>query len=96
MNILKHFIQDIVKDDLKTFAQVIHNIRVCEEWTQVEMAKKLGCSAAFLCMVESGKRLVCISTAEKWADILGYSPEVFKKYAINDWVARMLKKQEEK
>jgi transcriptional regulator with XRE-family HTH domain len=53
--------------------------------SQAAMAKKLKVSSQKLCDFEKGRRLPSPQTAERWASILGVSPQV--------WVEAVLREQ---
>jgi transcriptional regulator with XRE-family HTH domain len=65
-----------------TFGSMLANIRETDEYTLAEMARKLGISRANLCDIEKGRKGVGIARADKWARLLGYSPELFVRLAL--------------
>ena len=67
-----------------TFARLIHSVRVTDEFTQVELASVLGISKSHLCDLEKGRRKISAERAAKFAEILGYSPEVWVSIALQD------------
>ncbi len=56
--------------------------------TQVDFATMLGISRQYLCDIEHGRRFVSPKIAEKFAKILGYSPEQFIKLCLQDMINR--------
>lgn len=72
-----------------TFGGLIHSLRMSDEISQVELAKKIGVSNRFLSDVEHNRRDVGISFAKKVAKALDYSIEPFIELLIRD----QLKKQ---
>jgi DNA-binding XRE family transcriptional regulator len=65
-----------------TFGQMLSCIRMCDEESQTNFAKKLGVSKAHLCDIEKGRRTVSLARAYSWGRKLGYSPELFVELAI--------------
>ena len=77
---------DILEKELGplTFGDMIKTIRLCEEWTQAEMAKKLNISCQNLCDIEKERKLVSPERAAKFAKILGQPVEFFIQISIQD------------
>jgi len=71
-----------------TFGGLLEAIRLCEESSQIEFAKRLNISKAHLCDIEKGRRHVSAARAAKFAKILGYSPERFVKLSFQDELNR--------
>lgn len=67
-----------------TFGGLIKSLRVCDEITQVDLAKKIGVSKQFLSDVEHNRKDIGISFAKKMADALGYSIEPLIELIIRD------------
>lgn len=67
-----------------TLGVAIRSIRLSEEETQTDFAKKLKVSTQYLCDLEHNRKIVSPKKAKKFADILGYSPEQFIALAIQD------------
>ena len=67
-----------------TLGNFLWSVRLCEEKSQREFAKKLGISSQYLCDVEHGRKTVSPKKAKKFAEKLGYLPEQFVKLAIQD------------
>ena len=65
-----------------TFGRLIAAIRVGEEITQTDFARRLGVSKAHLCDVEKDRRIVSPIRANQWAKKLGYDPEQFIEFAL--------------
>jgi transcriptional regulator with XRE-family HTH domain len=65
-----------------TFAELVHTIRECEQWTLEQTARKLSVSRSHLCDVEKGRKTVSPERAAHWAKILGYSESQFVRLAI--------------
>jgi len=72
-----------------TFGGFIRSLRMCDEITQVELAKKLGVSKQFLNDVEHNRKEVGFAFAKKISSTLGYSIETFLELLIR----QQLKKQ---
>ena len=71
-----------------TFGRMIESIRLSDEISQVELAKRLGISRAHLCDIEKGRRLATPQRAAKFAEVLGYSVTQFVATAIEDQLRR--------
>ncbi len=71
-----------------TLGRLIWAIRESEEITQVELAKKLGCSKQHLCDVEHDRKNISPRTAANYAKILGYSQEQFIRLALQNIIDR--------
>lgn len=73
-------------DEKLTLGNFIYAIRKGEEMTQAEFAKILGISKQYLCDIERGRRFVSPKAAERFAKMLGYSPEQFVRLCLQDMV----------
>ncbi|MBF0493355.1 MAG: helix-turn-helix transcriptional regulator [Deltaproteobacteria bacterium] len=71
-----------------SFGKMINSLRVCDEISQIDLAKKTGISRAFLCDIEKGRRLASPALAAKLAKLMGYSVEHFISVAIQDQLRR--------
>ena len=67
-----------------TFGQMINSLRVADEFSQIDLAKKMKISRAMLCDIEKGRRVVSLKTAKKFAKVLGYSEEQFVTQVLQD------------
>jgi len=67
---------------------LIYAIRESEGKTQVEFAKKLGCSKQHLCDIEHDRKRISPRMAATYAKILGYSQEQFIRLALQDIIDR--------
>lgn len=67
-----------------TFARMMRALRESEEWTQKQMAKRLGVTTAHICDIEQGRKSVSPSRAARFAKILGYSEKQFVRLALQD------------
>lgn len=65
-----------------TLGKLINSIRLCDEVSQVEFARKLGMSRQQLCDIEHDRKIVSPKLAAKYATILGYSPSQFIRLAL--------------
>jgi transcriptional regulator with XRE-family HTH domain len=65
-----------------TLARLIQSIRLGEEVTLAEFAKKLGVSRQHLCDIEKGRKVVSPERAARFAMVLGYSKEQFVALAL--------------
>ena len=71
-----------------TLGSLIRSIRMSDEITQVELAKKVGISKQFLSDVEHDRKDVGISFAKKISEALGYSIEPFIELLIRNQLKR--------
>lgn len=71
-----------------TFGGAIRSLRLCDEISQVELAKKIGVSKQFLSDVEHDRKEVGIGFAKKVAASLGYSIEPLIELLIRDQLKR--------
>jgi transcriptional regulator with XRE-family HTH domain len=71
-----------------TFGSLIHSLRISDEITQVELAKRVGVSKQFLSDVEHNRKDVGIAFAKKISDALGYSIEPLIELLIRDQLRR--------
>lgn len=78
-----------VRGNELTFGKMLESLRVCDELTQVQMARKLGVSRAHLCDIEKGRRAVTPEKAAEFAEVLGYSKNQFVAQAIEDSLRRI-------
>lgn len=74
--------------DTMTFGGLVHSLRMSDEITQVDLAKKIGVSKQFLSDVEHNRKEVGINFAKKIADALGYSIEPLIELLIRDQLRR--------
>ena len=78
-----------LNDGPLTFSQMIESIRMADEISQVDLAKKMGMSRAHLCDIEKGRRIVTVERAAQFAKILGYSVHQFVALALEDQLKKM-------
>lgn len=67
-----------------SFGRMIESLRLADEVSQVDLAKKMRISRAYLCDIEKGRRMVSIERAAKFAKVMGYSVNQFIGVAIED------------
>lgn len=71
-----------------TFGGLVRSLRMSDEISQVDLAKKLKVSKQFLSDVEHNRKEVGISFAKKVAGVLGYSIEPLIELLIRDQLRR--------
>jgi transcriptional regulator with XRE-family HTH domain len=71
-----------------TFGGLVHSLRISDEITQVDLAKKIGVSKQFLSDVEHNRKDVGISFAKKISEALEYSIEPLIELMIRDQLRR--------
>lgn len=67
-----------------SFGEMVRSMRLCDEVTQADLARKLGVSRQFLNAVELGKSQVGLDFAKRVADALQYSAEPFAEILIRE------------
>jgi len=65
-----------------TFGKMIQSLRICDELSQVELARKMGLTRANLCDIEKGRRMVSPAIAAKFAKVMGYSVHQFVSLSL--------------
>lgn len=71
-----------------TFGRLIRSLRISDEISQIELAKKIGVSKQFLNDIEHNRKDVGIGFAKKIASALGYSIEPFLELLIKQQLKR--------
>jgi transcriptional regulator with XRE-family HTH domain len=69
-----------------TFGAAVEALRVGEEISQAEFARKLRVSRQYLCDIEKGRRLVSPEQAARFAKAFGHPPNVLVRLALQDAV----------
>ena len=69
-----------------SFGAAVEALRVGEEISQAEFARKLRVSRQYLCDVEKGRRLVSPEQAARFAKAFGHPPNVLVRLALQDAV----------
>jgi len=70
------------------FGGTVESIRLSEECSQAEFAKKLGISPSHLCDIEKGRKTVSAARASAFAAILKMSEAQFVRLALQDEIER--------
>lgn len=70
--------------DTMTFGSLVRSLRLSDELSQTELARRLEVSNSFLSDVENNRKDVGIPFAKKVADVLGYSIEPLIELLIRD------------
>jgi transcriptional regulator with XRE-family HTH domain len=81
------FLEDLSGGPL-TLGRLVLAIRLGEEMSQVEFAKKLGISKSHLCDIEKDRKPVSPARAAEFAKILGYSETQFIELAVQNAMKR--------
>lgn len=71
-----------------TLGSVLNSLRLSEEMTQEQMAKKLGISKAHLSQIEKGHKFLSPERAQSFAKKLGHSPVMFVRLSLQDQLTR--------
>jgi len=69
-----------------TLSGLLESLRIGEELSQAEFAKKLGVSPSHLCDIEKGRKVISPERAAKFAQILGRSPEQFVRLSLQEMI----------
>ena len=77
---------DNIRGESLSFGKMLESIRKSDEISQVELAKKMKISKAFLCDIEKSRRPVSLEKAIQFAKVLGYSEYQFVAKALEDQV----------
>ncbi len=81
------FLEDL-NEGTMTFGQMIESIRLTDDISQAELARKLKVTRAFICNIERGRKLVSPALAAKIAKALKYPTAYFVAKAIQDQLAQ--------
>lgn len=71
-----------------TLGGMLWSLRMCDEISQAEFARRLGVSRSHLCDVEKGRKVVSPERAAAWAKVLGFPETVFVKLALQEQLDR--------
>ncbi|MDG0816430.1 helix-turn-helix domain-containing protein [Bdellovibrio svalbardensis] len=77
-----------ISDGPLTLGSVLNSLRLAEDMTQAQMAKKLRISTAHLSQIEKGHKFLSPERAQAFAKKLGHSPVMFVKYSLQDQLTR--------
>lgn len=67
-----------------SFGKMIESLRMADEISQTDLAKKMHISRAHLCDIEKGRRAVTVERAAQFAKAMGYSVNQFVATALED------------
>ncbi|MDH4466829.1 MAG: helix-turn-helix transcriptional regulator [Bacteriovoracaceae bacterium] len=67
-----------------SFGEMLHSLRVTQEYSQTEMAELLGISKQDLCNIEKGRKIVSVERAILFSQSLKMPAKTFAKYALQD------------
>ena len=82
---IKYSAKDLARDyGYLCFADLLRIQREDEEYTQVEVAKKLGITKQKLCDFEQGRRIPSAKMAASWAKKLGHPEGVWVQVVLQD------------
>jgi transcriptional regulator with XRE-family HTH domain len=70
--------------DQVSFGELIRSMRLCDEISQSDMARRLGISKQHLSAIENQRKAVSPVRAAKFAEVLGYPVDQFVIAAIED------------
>lgn len=71
-----------------TFGSLLHSLRMTDDFSQTELAKKAKVSKGLICDIEKGRRDASIELAAKLAKIMGYAPEIFISILLEEQIRR--------
>ena len=69
-----------------TLGGLLESIRLGDEESLAQFAKKLGLSASHLCDIEKGRKVVSPERAARFAKVLGRSREQFVRLSLQEQV----------
>ena len=72
-----------------TLGRAIASLRLSEEKTQAQYAKKMGISQTHLSQIEKGSKVVTAERAQRFAKKLGHSEGLFIQLALQDELDRL-------
>ncbi len=75
------FLEKHIGGPLK-LGMLIESIRLSDEISQIEFAKKLHISPSHLCDIEKGRKVISPKRAATFAKILGYSEQQFVRLSL--------------
>ena len=67
-----------------SFGRMLESVRLTDEISQAELARRMKISRACLCDIEKGRRPVHPERAAAFAQVLGYSVNQFVAVAVED------------
>jgi len=70
--------------DRPSFGELIRSMRLCDDISQADLARKLGISKQHLSAIEKGRKAVSPVRAAKFAEVLGYPVDQFVIAAFED------------
>ena len=73
---------DSLRDEPLTFGEYLRSIRICDEISQAELARRMNMSKSHLCDIENNRRTVSFEKAAEFARVLGYSEQQFVEMVI--------------
>lgn len=73
---------------MRLLGDAIKAIRLCDEISQGEFAKRLEVTQSYLSDLEKNRKEVSPQKAARFADILGQSKKQFIRLAVQDGLAR--------
>jgi transcriptional regulator with XRE-family HTH domain len=76
--------KELRKGKSLALSQLLRSLRLCDELTQLEFAKKLGISKQNLCDIEKGRKGISPGRAAMFAKKLGYDQIIFVKLALEE------------
>ena len=71
-----------------TFGGLLHSLRMTDEFSQADLAKKAKVSKGLICDIEKGRRDASIELSVKLAKIMGYTPESFVAILLEEQIRR--------
>ena len=82
-SVARRYFKQLRKGPL-TFGKMLESIRMADELTQTEVAKRIDVSRAHLCDIEKGRCPVTVERATQLAKALGYSVNQFVAVTLED------------
>ena len=67
-----------------TFGELVKSLRITDEVSQTDLARKLGITKQHLSAIEKGSKAVSVARAAKFAETLGYPVQQFVIAVLQD------------
>jgi DNA-binding XRE family transcriptional regulator len=71
-----------------TFGRMLCSLRISDDISQVDLARKAKVSKGLICDIEKGRRDASIELAINLARIMGYAPESFVSILLEEQIHR--------
>lgn len=66
------------------FGELLYSLRITDEISQAQLARKLSVSRGYICDIEKGRKTAPVNLVVKIANAMGYSKEAMIQQLFND------------